>query len=224
MAIDKKKLNIQNHWKAYDKKVRNLLVKLSLYIIIFVILIIFLIGINIYRATLMDFDNKNIAELRNYISIISSQSSKINSNLALAKKYNERWQNASEEKKSTRGVEPNLINTQIFELAKKYNISKYDFTMSVPQVADIKIDSERKILELFYSNCKISFNTSDDVRAISFFEDLKNNITGYVVIENYSIRKNNEYSFEDLVRISKGQGEGAIGVSIDFKWYVAKKI
>ena len=79
-------------------------------------------------------------------------------------------------------------------------------------------------MDIFYSDCKIQFNTSDDVRAISFFEELKNNITGYVVIEEYLIKKNGEYTFNDLLRISKGEESGILEVSISFKWYVAKRI
>ncbi len=44
-----------------------------------------------------------------------------------------------------------------------------------------------KKLEIFYSNCNLSFSISDDIRARSFISDLENTIFGYIIIKNLSI-------------------------------------
>lgn len=207
-------------WKPYRKKIGRIFFKISLYLFIFIIFIAFSIGLTTYRKTLSEFDNKNVKELKRYIAVVNKQTAETRKNLTLAKKYNERWHNATEKHKYNQGISLQLIENEIANLSEKYNISDYDFTMSVPQ----KTHSDKnKILNFFTSSCKLTFNATDDVRAISFVDELKNNLVGYVIIENFSISKEKDYTFQDLVEISSGAKSGVLKVNISFKWFVAKK-
>ena len=84
--------------------------------------------------------------------------------------------------------------------------------------------NKNKKLQIFYSNCNLSFSISDDIRARNFISDLENTLFGYIIIKNLSITKSKNYEFEDLLQLSKKESSGLIDVKINFEWYSAKKL
>lgn len=210
-------------WHLYQKKIKLFTIRISLYIVILIILGSFIFALSLYRSELIKLDNKNIKELETYTRVIKRETSNTRNNLNLAQKYSTRWKNSSQNQKNDQGVSSILIKDTIDKLATKYNIGKYDFKMSVPQKPENNKFSG-KILEVFSSTCSISFSIPDDVRAIQFFDELQNTLTGYLIIEKLSINKQKNYEYQDLVNISKGTSFGVINISSNFKWHVMRRV
>lgn len=206
----------------YKKKINRLIAKILLYVLIILILISFIFGLNIYHSTLTNLDQTNIKELENYINIIQGKTSEVSNNLSLARKYNEIWKNASEEQKSNKGISLETITLIINDLAKKYHIIKYDFKMSVPQKIENNV-FKNKSLEVVMSKCDISFKATDDIRVMSFLEELEDKLPGYVVIRELSLNKTQDYNHSNFVSISTGGDAGAISTNISFEWYTTRK-
>lgn len=208
---------------TYKAKLNRSIIWIVVYSIISLVFLGAIFGLNLYRDSLLDADNKNINELKNYILIIGRETSEANDNLNLARKYKERWSASTENQRNSSGINPDFINTKIEELVKKYNIGDHEFKMSVPE----KVENPRfkgKMLEIYVSNCQITFNATDDIRAIGFLNELKDSITGYMMINELSLNKLRDYVFEDMVKISNGQDPAVISSKVNFKWYVTKKI
>ncbi len=212
----------KDRWYLYKKKFRKGLYNILLYFTIAVIFSGFIFGLNLYRQTLLNFDSKNITELKDYIKVVRKESKETRDNLNLAKKYNNRWNQASSQQKNAEGINSQLLGDVIRKLAKKYDIRKYDFKMSVPRKFGNEA-SKKKVSSIFISNCQVSFAAPDDVRAIEFLRDLRKSLTGYIVINQLSISKNKTYEFKDLVKISTGQISGILNVKAAFSWHVMKR-
>jgi len=213
----------EDRWSLYNAKFKKSAIRIGLYILILIIFIFFIIGLSFYRKTLLEFDNKNINEVKQYIQTIKRKASETKNNLKLARKYSARWENATDKQKTSDGINPNLINSLLEELSTKYNIAQYNFSMSVPKIIETN-KLQGKTLDILVSECDISFDIIDDVRAISFLQDLQNNLTGYGVIKVLNITKNKEkYSYQDFVAISSGKSPALMKVTIGISWYATKR-
>jgi hypothetical protein len=222
-AINKKLSIVDKRWLGYNSKIKLCTIRLILYIIILVISISFLVGSEIYRDFLLNLNQKSKTELESYNNLLEKNILETKQNLKLLKKYNKKWKDIPENRLIANGISLKLINKIIGDLNKKYNIAEHNFTMTVPKkIKDQNIEDNKKI-NIFKSNCQLSFNISDDIRARLFVKDLKNAIYGYLTINKLSINKLRQYEFDDLVKFSNKESSGIVEVKLDFNWYAAKK-
>lgn len=208
---------------SYESKISKSIIRIISSLVITAIFLCFIFGLGIYRSMILDSDDKNITELKKYILIIGKETSEANKNLNLARKYNKRWEEAKDSQKSNQGIDSNLINVAIKDLAKKYNIPQYDFKMSIPERVE-NPSIANKALEIYYSNCQLGFTSADDVRAIALIKDLKAILNGYFIINDLSVTKLKEYNYDDFVKISKGEDPAIFSIRVNFKWYASKKV
>lgn len=213
----------KNKKSGHGQRYKKIFTTITLNSFLAFILVSFYFGFAFYRSYMINLDQKNIKDLEEYVNLIKKNKEDTSKNVSLAQKYQDRWYNASSRKKSQQNIDPNLINSLIEKLKVKYDIDQFEFNMSVPKKID-QLYSTSKSLNLFVSNCQLSFNSADDIRTIYLLKDLVRFLNGYVVINDFSIQKDKDYEFKDLLDISEGKSSGLLAISLTFDWYVIKDV
>lgn len=150
-----------------------------------------------------------------------SQIIELESKINEAKKYKEIYKTIDDSKKSSKGIKMDEVNSNMAELAMKYNISAQTLQALLPEKLEGQL-ANLKTVELLYTTGSLSFSAIDDLRAAAFIREFFSTVPGYTVITDLNLSKTKVYSNEDLVAISNGQPVAAISVKISFAWYVYK--
>lgn len=151
-------------------------------------------------------------------SQIQAQAEELQSKTLDIKKYLAIWENLDEKRKSTNGIKMDEVNLLLSSNAIKYNVSSPTIKVTLPETLTNGIFNTSTITTSF-SVVDLEFKALDDRRALSFVNDFTNSLPGYVVINSVEIKKDKNYSNEDLIAISSGQGSGIVDGKITFSWY-----
>ncbi len=165
---------------------------------------------------------KKVAEtLTLETSQLQLQAEELQSKTLDIKKYLAIWGNLDEKKKSTSGIKMDEINSSLSSNAIKNNISSPVIKVTVPETLSGGV-FDSSTITTSYATVDLDFKALDDRRALSFINDFTNSLPGYVVIKNFEIKKDKNYSDEELVAISTGKGSGIVDGKITFSWYAFK--
>lgn len=194
-------------------------------IILNILLSLILIAVSAYILWFVENDkeitNKEINKIRNESSLIRGQARELETQTKDAKKYKEIWKTIDENKKSTRGIKMDEVNTLITKLADKYSIFTPEIKVLLPENLETGI-FKRKTINVSHSSGNLSFQALSDVKAISFISEFVNNLPGYIIISDVEIDKSHEYSDADFINISLGGNPSIVKVKISFAWYVTR--
>jgi hypothetical protein len=172
---------------------------------------------------------KNQTETRNKISDLSNKTNAINaevhelqSKTVEIAKYKESWQKLSENKKNTSGIKIDDFNSRLEETAKKYFVTTKDVKINVPDALRNGIFT-RDTIDILFTTVSIKFSAISDTMAMAFIADFVNSLQGYYVVTNVELKKEKDYSAQDLKDIALGKTVGNVEGKLDFFWYVSKE-
>lgn len=140
---------------------------------------------------------------------------------AEVKKYQEAWKNIVSSKKTVGNIKMDEINDKLNQIAEKYSIIKPAIKIILPEDIDTGIFN-RSTVTVAVSSATLTFESINDVKALSFVSEFINSIPGYAVITGLELKKSKKYTEQDLVDISAGKGSGAVIAKVDFYWYIYK--
>jgi len=208
----------------YQKKIAALKKKIIFGLSLFVMIVIIIFSFNFYDTKLQSNHIKELSAIENRASDLQMKISGSEEKSNETKKYKKLWVAASSKKKDFNGIKIADINSNFDSLAKKYNISEPVITISVPEVLSGGI-YQLKNLEVNLVNCSITFNSLTDRLALDFINNFIDNLPGYIIINDLSIKKGKKESYteEELIDISNGKFPSLISTRISFSWHFLKR-
>ncbi len=175
-------------------------------------------GCLIYNSITTSQLKKAADTINSETSQIQVQAKELQSKTLDIKKYLAIWENLDEKKKSTNGIKMDDVNSSLSSNAIKHNISSPVIKVTLPETLSSGIFDSSTITTLF-ATVDLDFKALDDRKALSFINDFTNSLPGYVVINSAEIKKDKNYSNEELIAISSGNGSGIVDGKITFSWY-----
>jgi hypothetical protein len=189
-------------------------------------LTIFLLAVFIAIILFVNFQNNNLRQdidrTKNQTSQIRNQGVEIESKTIEIKKYKELWKTIEDNKKNITGIKVDDVNKTLDSLGEKYSITKPVIKITLPEALNDGIFF-RQTINVLFSKITLSFNALDDAKAIMFLSELTSSLPGYLVVNNFEIKKGKNYSSQDLIDISVGKISGTIEAKADILWYSFKE-
>ena len=145
----------------------------------------------------------------------------LESKAAEFKKYTQIWVQLPELKKKVEGIKSDAVNKIVSDLAKKYSINKIDMKISLPNPLEQGI-FKRSTIDVLHTKINLDFLSATDATSISFIDDFLNSLAGHKIITQLEISRENEYTRNDLQKISTGKYEGNIKTKAIINWYAYK--
>jgi len=179
-----------------------------------------LFSYNFYKKSHVD---SKVKEIKSETSKLKSQASELKTKISEAEKYRNLWSSISSNKKSTSGIKMDNVNALLSAVSEKYSILKPSIKVALPEAMKDGI-FKRKTVTILSTTATLSFEAVNDIKALLFVDELLNSLPGYIIITNFEIKKSKQYSDQDLVALSSGNGSGAILGKIDFFWYTYKDL
>lgn len=156
-------------------------------------------------------------------SQIKNQSLELQNKVLEATKYQEIWKTISSNRKVlVKNLKIDDVNSIINNLADKHNIMKPAIKMTIPEELNGGIFQRSTVL-VTSSSVTLTFSALNDTKAIAFISELANSAPGYILISSFEMTKSKDYSDQDLIQISSGNGIGVVLVKADFHWYMYKE-
>lgn len=172
---------------------------------------------------------KNQTETRQKLDDLNSKTNAINAEVAELQsktveiaKYKESWHKLSEGKKNTAGIKIDDFNSRLEEAAKKYLISLKDIKINIPDALKTGIFT-RDTIDILFTTVSIKFNSVSDAMAMAFIIDFANSLQGYYIVTTLELKKDKDYTQQDLKDLAIGKGVGNVEGRLDFFWYVSKE-
>jgi len=165
---------------------------------------------------------KEIDDIKKQTLLIRNQGNEIQSKTIEIKKYKELWKTIDENKRNTFGIKVDDVNKSLDVLSEKYSITKPAIKITLPEALNDGIFF-RQTISVLFSRITLSFIALDDAKAIMFLKEFTSSIPGYLIVNNFEIRKGKNYSTQDLIDISTGKSFGIIDVKADIMWYSFKE-
>jgi hypothetical protein len=154
-------------------------------------------------------------------SDIKNQTMELENKTTEFKKHKIIWDYLSENKKSTAKIKMSDVNARLSFIADKYSIFNQAIKVTLPENLEGGL-FDLKTLNVLVSTVNLSFQAVNDVKALSFISEFTDSLPGYVIVTNLQIKKEKDYSDEDLVALSSGNAIGAVSAKVDFFWYAFK--
>ena len=161
-------------------------------------------------------------QINSETSQIQGQAGELQSKAIEIKKYMSMWDNINESKKNTNGIKMEEVNATLNTVASKYSITDHTIKVTLPETLKDGVFS-RKTITVLFTTANLNFRAINDIKALSFVNEFIDSIPGYPVITNLEIKKDKNYSTEDLIAISSGKGSGMIVGKVDFVWYAFRE-
>lgn len=162
-----------------------------------------------------------ILKIKGETAKINNQTTELKSRVIELKKYRETWMTLTEAQKNTAGIKMDDVNAKLEKIADKYSIKSPTIKVTLPEALKDSVFKTTTVNVLF-TTVNLSFTAVSDVKALLFIDEFIDSLQGYQVITAFDIRKNKDYSPQDLVDISTGKSVGAISGKVDFFWYAYK--
>jgi hypothetical protein len=195
--------------------------KVTINLIITGILLVILSGsifLNFFQKSSLQ---KSIEKINNETSEIKNKASDLQNKTLELKKYVSLWSSINEKKKNANGIKMDEVNLILSDVASKYSISNPQLKVNLPEPVQGRLFDHNTITVLLTS-VVLNFKAANDIKALSFVTDFLNSLNGYKIVTNLEIKKDKDYSIEDLVNISSGKTSGNVSGKIEFFWYVNK--
>lgn len=164
-----------------------------------------------------------VNKIKTETSTIRMQTVELESKTNEAKKYKELWKKITPNKKNTGGIKMDDVNAKLTAIAEKYTILNPSIKVTLPETLKDGIFQRRTVTVLF-TTVNLTFGAVNDVKALLFINEFIESLQGYPIITSLDIRKNKDYSIQELIDLSSGKSTGAISGKVDFFWYVYKDL
>lgn len=170
---------------------------------------------NVHQSTQVQ---KRVDEMRNETNRIQGKTTELQSKIMDIKKYMSIWTNMADNKKSTSGIKMDDVNLLLNTIGTKYDIGDRSIKVALPEAMGDGTFNATTITVLS-TTVNLTFTALSDVKALLFISEFANSLPGYVIISNFEIKKEKDYTNEDLVAISTGKSSGKVIGSVSFYWY-----
>lgn len=204
-------------------KIPNLRKKIIINFSTSFVLLSFFTAIIAYYVSEKNAVGGKINKIKNETSKIKNQTSEIENKAIETKKYKELWKRMSVNKKNVSGIKMDDVNSKLLTFAAKYAISGQNIKISIPETLKDGIFKTTTASVLF-TTVNLTFSAPNDIKALLFMDDFFSSLQGYQIITSAELKKNKEYSLQDLINLSSGKGTTAVSAKVDFFWYAFKGI
>lgn len=223
-AKDKVSSENESFYNLLQKRISNIKRKIIFGLLVSIGLTVIISIIWFYYSDLKKTSDMQLNQIVNYIANLKNKTSDIELKVNDAKKYKQIWRNTKESQRKFEGANINQINEDFTQLSEKYNIINPTIKISVPEVLKGGI-FDRSTIDASLSTISISYDALTDVKAIAFIREFIDDLPGYVVISEFSVKKNLESGFSntDLVNISLGKFISGVSTKVELSWYILKK-
>ena len=153
---------------------------------------------------------------------ISNQAAELEVRVAEAKKYKDLWKSIPRERKMLSGIKVEIINEIIAKTAANFKVDTGNMSLSLPENIDIDL-FEAKTITTVASNVVMDINAINDIELINFLLALKEAIPGHIIFKSLEIKKDKEYSNEELSKISEKKFKFSTIGKVEFIWYGYKE-
>ncbi len=208
----------------YQKKIIALKKKIIFSLSIFATIVVIIFSFNLYDTKHQSGHVEELSSIKNAINDLQLKIAGSEEKSNETKKYNTLWVAANDKKKDFNGIKIADINSNFDSLAKKYSISEPTITISVPETLSDGI-YQLQNLEVNLINCNISFKSLTDRLALDFINDFTDDLPGYIIINDLSIKKDKKegYTEQELIDISNGKFPSLVSNRISFSWYFFRR-
>ncbi len=223
-AADITKATGSSKVSPYQKKINHLKKQIVFGLSVFAVIVVIITSFNFYDTLSQENHAEEISIIETEISDLKMKISGSEEKINDTKKYKQLWISANDKKKDFNGIKIADINNNFNSLAQQYKISEPTITISVPEVLTNGI-YQLQTLDANLINCNISFNALTDRLALDFINDFIDDLPGYVIINDLTIKKNKKegYNDQELTDISNGKFPGLVSTKISFSWYFLKR-
>ncbi|GDX36406.1 hypothetical protein LBMAG18_09170 [Alphaproteobacteria bacterium] len=173
------------------------------------------------------YQKKNADEESNKINTetetIKNKTASIAGKASLAKKYKDLYSQIPLEKRTNlTGIKMDEINFKLKTIGDKFYITNREIKINVPE--NFKDEPFKlKTMNVLYTSVVLNFRSYTEDKAFLFLDEFLKSLNGYTILINIDIRKEKEYSSENLINISAGKGIGNVSTKAEFYWYSFKE-
>ena len=173
------------------------------------------------------YQKKNVNEQSNKINTetesIKAKTTSISGKASQAKKYKDLYSQIPLEKRTNfTGIKMDEINSKLKTIGDKYFITSREIKINVPE--NFKDEPFKlKTMSVLYTSVVLNFRSYTEDKAFLFIDEFLKSLNGYTILTNIDIRKEKEYSSENLISISAGKGTGNVTTKAEFYWYSFKE-
>ena len=154
---------------------------------------------------------------------IKAKTTSISGKASQAKKYKDLYSQIPLEKRTNfTGIKMDEINSKLKTIGDKYFITSREIKINVPE--NFKDEPFKlKTMSILYTSVVLNFRSYTEDKAFLFIDEFLKSLNGYTILTNIDIRKEKEYSSENLISISAGKGTGNVTTKAEFYWYSFKE-
>ena len=161
---------------------------------------------------------QNAQKIRTETIALKARSVELEGKIKEAKKYQEIWKTIDKNKKNTQVIKIDDINKILNDIAQKHNVLSPKIQIILPVALNDGV-FKRSSINTLYATGSLSFRTIDDITAMEFIQDFISQLPGHIVLTSTELRKEKNYSSQDLVDLSKGISSGNVLAQLNFSWY-----
>ncbi len=185
------------------------------------VLLVIFSGVIFYNIHQRNSLLSNVDKIKSETLQIQSETTDLESKAIELSKYKELWTQINENKKITNGIKMDEVNAKMSLLAEKYSILPPSIKVTLPETLKGGL-FERDTITVLLSTVNLSFSAANDIKALSFISEFVESLPGYTVITNLQVKKNKDYTNQDLIDLSSGKNSGTVSGVVDFYWYAFK--
>lgn len=191
--------------------------------VILTVLIIILISCIFFIFYQIKSSTEQTDKIKGETDLIKSKTQSIIGKASQAKKYKELYSQISKEKRTNfSGIKMDEINIKLKTIGDKYYITSREIKIAVPE--NLKDEPFKlKSFAVSLTTVTLSFRAYTDDRVFLFAKEFMKSLNGFTILTNFDIRKDKDYSADNLISISSGNGNGNIIAKIEFYWYAFKE-
>ena len=173
------------------------------------------------------YQQKNADEQSNKINTeteaIKAKTNSIAGKASQAKKYKDLYSQIPVEKRTNfTGIKMDEINLKLKTIGDKYYITSREIKINVPE--NFKDEPFKlKTMSVLYTSVVLNFRSYTEDKAFFFLDEFIKSLNGYTILTNIDIRKEKEYTSDNLINISAGKGTGNVTTKAEFYWYSFKE-
>jgi len=173
------------------------------------------------------YQSKNAKEQSEKINsetdIIKSKTQSLIGKASQAKKYKDLYSQISKEKRTNfSGIKMDEINLKLKTIGDKYYITSREIKIAIPE--NLKDEPFKlKTFNVLLTTVTLTFRSYTDDRVFLFVREFMKSLNGFTILNNFEIRKEKDYSADNLINISSGNGIANVMAKIEFYWYAFKE-
>ena len=192
----------------------------SIILVVSIVIFICCIFFSIYQ---IKSSREQTNKINSETDLIKSKTQSIIGKSSKAKKYKDLYTQISKEKRTNfSGIKMDEINIKLKTIGDKYNITSREIKIAVPE--NLKDEPFKlKSFSVLLTTVTLNFRAYTDDRVFLFVREFLKSLNGFTILTIFDIRKDKEYSEDNLVNISAGSGNGNIIAKVEFYWYAFKE-